>query len=61
VTAGRLLLVREARAEGRVTRRFEVLRTDTLGTEKSAGTPQALAAFAQWTDPAWRSGTVSLR
>jgi hypothetical protein len=60
-TSGRLLLVREARAEGRVTRRFELLRADTLGTEKSASTPQALAAFNQWADPAWRSGTVSLR
>ncbi|MFM2057977.1 MAG: hypothetical protein RLY71_2362 [Pseudomonadota bacterium] len=57
----RLLLVREARSEGRVTRRFEVLRTDTLVTEKSAGTAQALAVFTHWADPAWRTGSVSLR
>ena len=57
----RLLLAREALAEGRVTRRFEVLSLDTLGTERFASTPQLLAAFGPWADAGWKRGTVSLR
>jgi hypothetical protein len=58
---GKLLIVREAKCEGRVTRRFEVLRADTLVTEKSAGEPQQLAAFGLWADAGWRRETLSLR
>ncbi len=59
--APRLLVVREFIAEGRTGRRFEVLGADTLAVEKSASSPQLLAAFGQWAAPAWKRGTVSLR
>jgi hypothetical protein len=58
---GKLLIVREAKCEGRVTRRFEVLSADTLATEKSAGEPQQLTAFGLWADAEWRRETLSLR
>ncbi|HEX4583199.1 MAG TPA: hypothetical protein VH183_00100, partial [Burkholderiaceae bacterium] len=58
---GKLLIVREAKSEGRITRRLEVLRTDTLVAEKSASEPQQLAAFGLWADAGWRHETLSLR
>lgn len=58
---GKLLVVRESKCNGRVTRRFEVLRTDTLIAEKSASEPRQLAAFGLWADAGWRQETVSLR
>lgn len=57
----RALVVREARTEGKVTRRFEVTRLDTLAVEKQAGSPQVLGAFQRWQDAGWKRGTVSLR
>jgi len=58
---GKLLIVREAICEGRVTRRFEVLRADTLATEKTAAEPNQLAAFNLWADAGWRQESLSLR
>lgn len=58
---GRLLAVREARVEGRTVRSFEVIRTDTLATEKQASRPDLLVLFTRWQDPGWKRGTVSLR
>lgn len=58
---GRLLAVREARVEGRTQRSFEVIRLDTLATEKQASRPDLLVLFGRWQDPAWKRGTVSLR
>jgi len=58
---GKMLVVREAKCQGRATRRFEVLRTDTLATEKSAGDARELTAFGLWADAGWRQETVSLR
>lgn len=57
----KLLLARESKVDGRLARRFEVLGGDSLATEKSASSPQFLAAFGQWADPQWKRGTVSLR
>jgi hypothetical protein len=57
----KVLVVREAKSNGHVTRRFEVRRTDTLAAEKSAGDPQQLIAFGLWADAGWRQETVSLR
>ncbi len=59
--APRLLVAREFMADGRIGRRFEVLGAETLAVEKSASSPQLLAAFGQWAAPAWKRGTVSLR
>jgi hypothetical protein len=58
---GKLLVVRETMAGGRIKRRFEVLRTDTLVAEKSASDPGQLAAFGLWSDNTWKQATVSLR
>ncbi len=56
-----MLLVRETRLAGRYRRSFEVLRLDTLGTDKQASDPALLAAFGKWQDAAWKRHTVSLR
>ena len=56
-----LLVAREARAEGRFHRRFEVVSLDTLDTVKQASTPTLLVAFGQWSDAQWRRRTVALR
>jgi len=57
--AGKLLVAREARAEGRGVRRFEVLDLGTLAAERYAGSPQAV--FGRWADAQWQRRTVSLR
>ncbi len=57
----KLLLAREARTEGRWSRRFEVAKLPTLTTDKFASTPQILAAFQRFQDAGWKRGTVSLR
>ena len=58
---GKMLVVREARGEGRYLRRFEVVRLDTLAVERQASDPSALGAFRRWQDPAWKRETVSMR
>jgi hypothetical protein len=58
---GRLLLVREARAGGQVTRRFQVVETATLTVEKWAARADKLGAFKRWSSPSWRAGTLALR
>ena len=60
-TEAKLLLARETRTDGRWSRRFEVARLPTLTTDKFASTPQILAAFQRYQDPAWKRATVSLR
>ena len=58
----KLLVVREARIDGKHQRRFEVLKLDAgYAAERWASEPQLLAAFSRWPDAAWKSGTVSLR
>ena len=57
----KLLVAREAKINGKATRRFEVLSTESLATDKFASTPQLLAAFGPWADPRWKRTTVSLR
>ena len=56
-----MLLARETRMAGRNKRSFEVMRLDTLATDKQASDPALLAAFGKWQDAAWKRQTVSLR
>lgn len=58
---GKLLVAREAKAEGRTVRRFDVMPLASLGVERFASTPDLLAAFARWADPQWRRASVSQR
>ena len=57
----RLLVARDVRTPAGAQRRFEVVRLDTLETEHQASSPQILAAFIRWQDPAWRRDSVTLR
>ena len=55
------LLVREARADGRVRRTLEVVRLDTLAVEKQSATVSGLGAAKRWASADWRGRTVALR
>jgi hypothetical protein len=62
VPGGRLMLVaRESRGDGHLKRSFEVVRIDTLATERQASDPSVLGPFQRWQDAAWKQETVSLR
>jgi hypothetical protein len=56
-----VLVAREARAEGRWRRSYEVLGLDSLVTLRQSGDAQALGPFQRWSDPGWRRSSVSLR
>jgi len=57
-----LLMVREARAEGRYTpRSFELLDLQTLQVLRRSGEAQQLGPFQRWADAGWKTGSLSLR
>ncbi len=56
-----LLVVKEARVDGKIRRDFEVLRTASLTVERQAHNPQVLASFHKWASPDWRGRTLALR
>jgi hypothetical protein len=57
----KLLVVREARVSGRPTRKFQVLRAETLGVELQASDVTRLSAFKRWQAAWWKAGTLALR
>lgn len=57
----RLLVAREALAEGKTVRRFEVVRVATGLPERTAFDPDALGPFNRWADPAWKRDSLALR
>ena len=56
----RLLIVREVKDRGRFRRRFEELRLEDLIPVRQASSPELLADFGRWQDPAWRRDTLAL-
>ncbi len=59
--AKRMLVVREHELDGKFRRRFEVVRLESLTTERSATSPELLPIFARWQDSAWKQTTVAMR
>jgi hypothetical protein len=57
----KLLVVREARVAGRPTRKFQVLRAESLGIELQATDVTRLSAFKRWQAAWWKAGTLALR
>ena len=56
-----VLVARESRGAKGLKRNFEVVRLDTLGTERQSGDPSILGPFMRWQDTGWKRETVSLR
>ncbi|MEZ0307625.1 MAG: hypothetical protein ACAH21_06845 [Ramlibacter sp.] len=56
-----MLVARESVAGGRHKRSYELVRLDSLTTERQAGDASLLGAFQRWQDPSWKRMTVSLR
>jgi hypothetical protein len=56
-----MLVVRELKQEGKQVRRFEVLKLDTLSTDRQASSPDLLQAFGRFADARWKRGSVALR
>ena len=56
-----ILVAREASGDGKYSRHFELLRIDTLATQRQASDPSGLGAFQRWQDAAWKQQTLSLR
>lgn len=56
-----MLAVREAKIDGRFKKSFELIRLDTLETEKKADKPESLSIFYRWQEARWKSMTLSLR
>ncbi len=56
-----MLVAREARGDGKYRRSFEVVRIDTLASERQSGNPALLRPFQCWQDAQWRRDSVSMR
>jgi hypothetical protein len=56
-----MLVAREALAEGRYKRNYEVVAIHTLNTERQASDAKLLGAFQRWSDAAWLRDSPSQR
>lgn len=56
-----VLVAREARAEGRYRRGFELMDLDTLEVRRQAGEASLLGPFQRWQDPEWKAASLSTR
>ena len=56
-----VLVAREARGAKGLKHNFEVVRLDTLATERQASDPSLLGPFMRWQDAGWKRETVSIR
>ena len=56
-----MLVAREARGDGKYRRSFEVMRIDSLASERQSGDPALLGPFQRWQDAQWKRHSVSLR
>ena len=56
-----LLVAREARGDGKYRRSFEVVRIESLASERQSGDPALLGPFQRWQDAQWKRHSVSLR
>lgn len=59
--ASHLLVAREARGDGKYRRSFEVVRIESLASERQSGDPALLGPFQRWQDAQWKRHSVSLR
>jgi hypothetical protein len=59
--ANKMLVTREAKVEGRIKTRFELINIETLQVENGADKPDSLSVFYRWQDAVWKRQTVALR
>ena len=59
--ANKMLVTREAKVEGRIKTRFELISMETLQVENGADKPDSLNVFYRWQDAIWKRQTVALR
>ncbi len=59
--ANKMLVTREAKVEGRIKTRFELISMETLQVENGADKPDSLNVFYRWQDAVWKRQTVALR
>ena len=56
-----MLVAREARSDRGLRRSFEIVRLETLASERQSADPSLLGPFRRWQDPGWKRETVSVR
>jgi hypothetical protein len=62
VPGGRqMLVVREARGDGKYRRSFEVVSLDSMVATRQTADATQLGSFRRWQDPQWKRMTVSMR
>ena len=59
--ARQVLVAREARGDRGLKRSFEIVRLETLASERQSADPSLLVSFQRWQDPGWKRETVSVR